>query len=83
MERIKAILFSATGMKIINVLFFLSAFIRNSGIIFAAYFVWVLYLVAAIRNTGDKTLKTAYLVMTIYAVMMIAVNGYFLWLHWN
>ena len=80
MEKTKAILFSGTGVKILNVLFFfLSAAVRNSGIKLAAYFVWILYLIAAIRNTDDKTIKKVYLGIILYAIAMIALN-IFLWL---
>ena len=82
MERLKAILLSPAGMKIVNVLFFLTVLIRNNGFIIVAHLVWVLYLVITIRNTADKTLKAAYRVMVIYAVVIIAANGYFL-IHGN
>ena len=82
MERLKAILLSPAGMKIVNVLFFLTVLIRNNGLIIVAHLVWVLYLVVIIKNTADKTLKTVYRVMVIYAVVIIAANGYFL-IHGN
>jgi len=77
-KKIKEILISENGMKIVNVLFFLSVCIRNSGIIFAAYIIWVAYLVFCIKHVQTKTVKIVYTVFIIFAVIMILLNGYFL-----
>ena len=44
MRKIKEALFSEKGMKAVNALFLLAALLRNSGIIFAAYIMWIVYL---------------------------------------
>lgn len=74
MEKMKKYLFSEQGMAVVNVLFFLSLFIRNSGIIFAAYIVWILYLVNCFRKTRSKTVKFLYSIFIILASVMIVLN---------
>ena len=45
MRKIKEILFSENGMKVVNTLFFLAMFFYMSGLLFVAYIVWICYLV--------------------------------------
>lgn len=78
MKKIREILISENGMKIVNLLFFLSAVIRNRGIIFAAYIIWIIYLVYCIKHVKTKPERIVYTVFLIYAVIMILINGYFL-----
>ena len=78
MKKIKEMLISKNGMKIVNVLFLLSAIIRNRGIIFAAYIVWIIYLIYCIKHVQTKSEKIVYTVFLIFAVAMILINGYFL-----
>ena len=77
MKKIKQVLVSENGMKIVNTLFFLSMFIRNRGIIFVAYLFWVVYLVYCIKNTSSKTAKVIYKVFIAFAAIMIFTNAYF------
>ena len=44
MKKIKNLLFSEKGMRMVNVLFFLSAFFYRSGLLFIAYIVFILSL---------------------------------------
>lgn len=60
MRKIKEILFSENGMKVVNTLFFLAMLFYWSGLLFVAYIVWICYLVFCIRNTesrGSKVVK--------------------------
>lgn len=74
MEKIKNTIFSEQGMKIVNALFFLSLFFRNSGIIFISYIVWIAYLIYGIRTTSSRTVKIVYVVLFIFATAMILIN---------
>ena len=65
-------------MGIVNLLFFLSVLIRNRGIIFLAYTVWIIYLIYSIKTTPSKAVKTIYGILIFVAVAMIAVNLYFM-----
>ena len=57
MRKIKEILFSENGMKVVNTLFFLAMFFYMSGLLFVAYIVWICYLVFCIRNTESRGSK--------------------------
>lgn len=76
--KIKRLLFSEKGMKAVNTLFFLSLLFYRSGIIFAAYAAWIIYLSFCIRNTIFKGSKTVYSLLISLAVVMICINFYFL-----
>lgn len=81
MKQIKEILFSEKCMKLVNLLFILSLLIRNSGIIFAAYLVWIVYLAFGIKNTQFKAVKVTNSIFMIFAIIMIAANVC-AWLNW-
>lgn len=78
MDKIKNVLFSEKGMKMVNLLFFLSLLIRNSSLICVAYAVWILYLLNCIKNTPSKAAKTIYSLFVIFTSIMIILNLYFL-----
>ena len=70
MRKIKEILFSENGMKVVNTLFFLAMFFYMSGLLFVAYIVWICYLVFCIRNTESRGSKVVYSVFVGLAVVM-------------
>ena len=76
MQKVKEILYSDRGMIIVNTLFLISLLVRNSGIIFIAYFVWIAYLAFGIKNTSSKAVKTINSAFIIFAVIMIIINVY-------
>lgn len=76
--KIKEMLSSENGMKVINTLFFLSAFLFRNGIIFIAYGAWIVYLSFCIKNSESKGSKTVYSVFIGIAFIMICLNFYFL-----
>lgn len=78
MKKIKDLLFSERGMKTVNVLFFLSAIFYKSGLLFIAYFAWIIYLLFCVKQTEAKGSKVIYSVFIGVAVIMICVNLYFL-----
>ena len=70
MRKIKEILFSENGMKVVNTLFFLAMFFYMSGLLFVAYIVF------CIRNTESRGSKVVYSVFVGLAVVMIGVSLY-------
>lgn len=76
MRKIKEILFSENGMKVVNTLFFLAMLFYWSGLLFVAYIVWICYLVFCIRNTESRGSKVVYSVFVGLAVVMIGVSLY-------
>ena len=77
MKKIKSILMSENGMKIVNALFLLSILIRNRGIILAFYSCWIIYLAYCIRNTKSKAMQISWAMLIAFAAVMICVNIYF------
>ena len=51
MDKLKKIIFSENGMKLVNLMFLLSMLVRNVGFIFVAYIFWIIYLVFCIKRT--------------------------------
>ena len=78
MRKIKEALFSERGMKAVNALFLLAALLRNSGIIFAAYIMWIVYLSAGIKRTSSKAVKVINSIFILFAALMVLVNACFL-----
>ena len=78
MKKIKEILFSERGMKIVNTLFFLSVIFYRSGLLFIAYIAWIVYLAFCIEHTDSKGSKIVYSTFIGVAVIIISLNLYFL-----
>lgn len=78
MSKFKKLLFSENGMKIVNVMFFLSLLIRNVGFIFIAYILWIIYLIFCIRNASSQSGKLIYKAFLGFAVIMVLLNIYFM-----
>lgn len=57
MRKMKELLFSEKGMKIVNTLFFLAAIFYKSGLLFVAYFAWIVYLFFASSRPIQKEVK--------------------------
>lgn len=75
-DRIKGELFSKNGMKIVNILFFLSIFIRNRVFIICSFTTWLIYLMFSIKHTTSKTMKVIYHLLSIYAIIIVVLNIY-------
>ena len=78
MKKMKDILCSENGMKIVNALFLLSMIFYKSGLLFIAYIVWIAYLVFCVKHTDSKGSKIVYSVFIGIAAIMICLNLYFL-----
>ena len=52
--------------------------IRDSGIIFIAYLVWIVYLALGIKNTSSKGIRIINSVLIAFAMLMVLVNLYLL-----
>ncbi|MBC5708170.1 hypothetical protein [Hungatella hominis] len=77
-DKIKTALSSEKSMTVINLLFLLSLFIRNRGIIFIAYIAWIVFLICFIKKTSSKAVRAANGIFLIFAVAMIVINLYFM-----
>lgn len=61
-------------MKIVNAAFLLALLFRNSGIIFVAYTLWIVYLSLGIKNTSSKAVKAINAAFILFAAVMIGIN---------
>lgn len=77
MKKIKKILWSENGMKVVNALFFLALLLPGSGVLFAAYLLWIVYLLFCIKNSESKTGKLVYGAFIAVATVMMGLNLYF------
>ncbi|HIV13468.1 MAG TPA: hypothetical protein IAA63_10070 [Candidatus Pullilachnospira stercoravium] len=65
-------------MTAVNALFLLSLLLRDSGVIFIAYLVWIAYLALGIKNTSSKGIRIINSVLIAFAMLMVLVNLYLL-----
>ncbi len=75
--KIKDAICSENGMKIVNVLFFLSVLSR-SPLTLIAYIAWIVYLLFCLKRAGSKAARTIFSVLIGVAVAMIFLNLFFL-----
>ncbi len=78
MKNVRKNLFSEKGMTAVNALFLLSLLLRDSGVIFIAYLVWIAYLALGIKNTSSKGIRIINSVLIAFAMLMVLVNLYLL-----
>lgn len=77
-DKIKTALSSEKSMTVINLLFLLSLFIRNRGIIFIAYIAWIVFLICFIKKTSSRAVTAVNGIFLIFAAAMIVINLYFM-----
>ena len=65
----------------VNLLFLLAVLIHNSGLVFAAYAVWIVYLAIGIKNTDSRAVKVTYIVFIIFAAIMLGGNAVLMFQH--
>lgn len=75
-DKIKTALSSEKSMTVINLLFLLSLFIRNRGIIFIAYIAWIVFLICFIKKTSSRDVRAVNGIFLIFAAAMIVINLY-------
>lgn len=75
-DKIKTALSSEKSMTVINLLFLLSLFIRNRGIIFIAYIAWIVFLICFIKKTSSRAVRAVNGIFLIFAAAMIVINLY-------
>lgn len=78
MRKIKELLFSEKGMRVVNALFFISLLFYKSGFIFIAYIAWIIYLIFCLKHTESKSGRIVYSVFIGIAAVMICLNLFFL-----
>ncbi len=76
MDKLKNLLFSENGMRIVNGMFFLSLLIPHAGLIFLAYIVWIIYLTFCLKNASSRSGKMIYRGFIGIAAVMILLNIY-------
>ena len=74
MTKLKETLFSEQGMGLVNLLFFLSAFLRRPGVTLAACLAWIAYLVFAIRTAPSRAVRLVNGACLVCAAVLCAVN---------
>lgn len=77
MERIKKLLFSEDGMRIVNFLFVLSAFLVSRTVLRVAYVMWLIYIVYCIKHTTSKVFRVIYGILALCAGVMLLENFHF------
>jgi hypothetical protein len=77
-NKLKTLLASDEGIKMVNLLFLLSLLIQNRGIIFIGCILWIAYLVYCIKRTSSKSVRIIHGIFVVFAAVMIAFNLYFL-----
>lgn len=78
MQKIKEMFFSEKGIKIVNILFFLSAIFYRSGLLFIAYIAWIIYISFCIKHTESNRSKIVYSIFIGIASILICLNLFFL-----
>lgn len=78
MRRLKELLFSQKGMRVVNALFFISLLFYRSGFVFIAYIAWIVYLIFCLKHTESKSGRIIYSVFIGIAAVMVCLNLFFL-----
>lgn len=74
MDRLKNLLFSENGIKIVNMLFFLAFLARNTIFLVAAYLIWIIFLVFCIKRAQYRASRIVYGCFAAFAAVMIVLN---------
>lgn len=78
-EKLKVLLSSEKGMRVVNILFVLSFIVPGNNILFyAPYILWMLYLAYCIKHTAYRSTKIAFTVFFLFAAAVVAANILFL-----
>ena len=78
MPKILDTICSENGMKVVNVLFFLSAVFSRNGLALLSCVVWIIWLAFCIRQTESKVVRTVYALFIGIATIAIVLNLYFM-----
>ena len=78
MTRIMDTLCSENGMKIVNVLFFLSTVFTRTWLALLSCAAWIVWLSFCIRRTESRAVRTVYAVFIGIASIAIVLNLYFM-----
>lgn len=79
MEKIKRLLTTESGMRTINLLFWLTIIFRNSIIILITYGLWMFFLFYSLKNTRFRIMRVLYSLFVLFAafVMILSVISLF------
>ncbi len=76
--KILDVICSENGMKVVNVLFFLSAVFSRNGLALLSCVVWIIWLAFCIRRTESKVVRPVYALFIGIATIAILLNLYFM-----
>ena len=74
MNSLKSFLASPRGMRLVNLLFFLTAILGSSLLAIAACGLWLAYLAAALCQRPPRPMVIYYLLLAVLAVVIVAAN---------
>lgn len=74
MNSLKSFLASPRGMRLVNLLFFLTAILGSSLLAIAACGLWLVYLAAALCQRPPRPIVVYYLLLSVLAGVILAVN---------
>lgn len=69
-------LLSPFGMNIVNFCFALAVFLFNPLTTILVFGIWLVFLTYSIRHTPYKSTKVFYSLLVVFALLVIACNGY-------
>jgi len=78
MQKFKEWIATENAIRLVNVLFFCSAAVRNGIFNLCAFTVWVFFLGYSIKKTELKVMKLLYALLMIYAAGMVIINVHML-----
>ena len=76
LAKCKKRLFSENGMKLVNTLFLLAAFLPNPWITLCASAVWLSFLAYSIQATRSKGLRIWYAILCVLAALLVGSSVY-------
>lgn len=71
LKHLKIKLFSENGMKIVNTLFFITAFLGGGVLTILTYTMWLVFLACSVRRTESKVMRAFYLLLAVCAAAVV------------
>lgn len=75
-KKFKANLFSENGMRTVNLMFALIAFVGSRTLITGAFVIWIFYLYYSFKATKYKSMKIFYCALAVFAAAYIIISLY-------
>ncbi len=71
LKQLKAKVFTENGMKLVNTLFFITAFWGGSVLTILSYSIWLVFLACSVRHTESKAMRAFYLLVAVCAAAVV------------